>query len=246
MNRTLVVTGASRGIGAACAIRAARDGWNVVVNYNASSNAADAVVARIRGDGGDAMACPGNVASEVDVVRLFDSAESKYGPVLGLINNAGILEAATSFDQISLARWERLFATNAAGCFLVAREAARRMLRGGTGGAIVNMSSMAAPLGAAGSFIDYAATKGAVESMTIGMAGELGPHGIRVNAIRPGLIETEMQAASGDPDRAQRLSVSVPLRRPGTAAEVAEAAVWLISDAASYVTGAILPVSGGR
>ncbi len=246
MTGMLVVTGGSRGIGAACARLAARKGWSVAVNYSISSDAAEALVADIVFAGGQAMAIKGDVALEADVVALFDLAEAALGPVRGLINNAGILSRAATLSEIDLPRWERTLSVNATGSFLVAREAVRRMLRHGHGGAIVNMSSMAAPLGAANEFIDYAASKGAVESMTIGLSKEVATAGIRVNAIRPGLIDTDLQRASGEVDRLQRLMTSVPMGRAGRAEEVAEAAIWLLSDAASYVTGAILPVTGGR
>lgn len=246
MTGNLIVTGGARGIGAACARLAAQRGWSVVVNYNASSEAAEAVVAGIAAAGGTAVAIKGDVAKEADVVALFDAAEAAFGPVRGLINNAGILDRAATLAEIGLARWERTLSVNATGSFLAAREAVRRMLRHALGGAIVNMSSMAAPLGAANEFVDYAASKGAVESMTIGLSKEVAAFGIRVNAIRPGLIDTDMQRASGEADRLIRLMATVPMGRAGRADEVAEAAIWLLSDAASYVTGAILPVSGGR
>ena len=242
MDGVLVVTGSSRGIGAACAVRAARDGWLVVVNYRAEAEAAAAVVARIRALGGTACAVRGDVAVEGDVTALFDAAEG-LGRVRGLINNAGIIQAASPLAEMTLERWQRTLRVNATGSFLAAREAVRRMK---AGGAIVNMSSMAAPLGAAHEFVDYAASKGAVESMTIGLAREVAALGIRVNAVRPGLIDTEMQRGSGEADRLGRLVGTVPMGRIGRAEEVAEAAVWLLSDAASYVTGAILPVTGGR
>lgn len=245
-NGVLIVTGGSRGIGAACALRAAQDGWAVGVNYIASAAAAQEVVAAIIDAGGRAVVLAGDVADEHAVHAMFDLAERQLGPVSGLVNNAGILHRAALFRDLTLPRWEQTFATNTTGSFLCAREAVRRMVAAGRAGSIVNLSSMAAPLGAPGEYVDYAASKGAIESMTIGLARELGPLGIRVNAVRPGLIDTDMQAASGDPNRATRLLGSVPLGRVGTASEVAEAIVWLLSDAASYITGAILPVSGGR
>lgn len=246
MTGLLIVTGGARGIGAACARLAAQSGWSVVVNYNASSDAAEEVVASIAAAGGNAVAVKGDVAREADVMALFDAAEAAFGPLRGLINNAGILDRAASLADIGLSRWERTLSVNATGSFLAAREAVRRMLRHAQGGAIVNMSSMAAPLGAANEFVDYAASKGAVESMTIGLSREVAACGIRVNAIRPGLIDTDMQKASGEPDRLSRLMATVPMGRAGRADEVAAAAIWLLSDAASYVTGAILPVTGGR
>ena len=242
MHRVLVVTGGSRGIGAACARRAAQDGWRVVVNFNADAAAAAAVVAQIVARGGAAIAVRADVAVQSDVAALFDAAAA-FGPVQGLINNAGIIQPASPLADMTLERWQQTLMVNATGSFLAAREAVRRMAKGG---AIVNMSSMAAPLGAAHEFIDYAASKGAVESMTIGLAREVAALGIRVNAIRPGLIDTEMQRGSGEADRLARLVSTVPMGRVGRAEEVAEAAIWLLSDAASYVTGAILPVSGGR
>lgn len=246
MAPVLLVTGASRGIGAACALRAARSGWRVAVNYNASAGAAAAVVDQIRAAGGSAAAFQGNVAVESEVLALFDAVEAALGPVTGLINNAGISAPACRLADIDLPRWERIFATNATGSFLAAREAVRRMLQAGQGGSIVNISSMAASLGAAQEFVDYAASKGAVESMTIGLAREVAAQGIRVNAVRPGLIDTDMQAVSGEPDRVGRLLATVPMGRVGRPDEVAEAAIFLLSDAASYITGTILPVSGGR
>lgn len=243
MGKVVLITGGARGIGAACAMVAAREGWSVGVNYTASADAARKVVDDIRLMGGQAVAIRGDVARETDVAAMFDACEEALGPVTGLVNNAGILDRTCEFAEISLERWNAILAVNATGSFLVAREAVRRMR---TGGAIVNMSSMAAPLGAAHEFVDYAASKGAVESMTIGLAKEVAGRGVRVNAIRPGLIETEMQAASGDPHRATRLAGTVPMGRVGHASEVAEAAIWLLSDKASYITGAILPVSGGR
>ena len=246
MSGALLITGASRGIGAACAIAAAADGWAVGVNYNSNAAAAEKVVGAITASGGRAIALPGNVAREADVRAMYDGLEAAFGPLRGLINNAGILDAPARLVDIDLARWQRIFDTNTTGSFLVLREALRRMEAAGNGGAVVNMSSMAAPLGAANEFVDYAASKGAVESMTIGLAREMAPLGIRINAIRPGLIDTDMQKTPGGGDRLARLMHSVPMGRAGRADEVAAAAVWLLSDAASYITGAIIPVSGGR
>lgn len=247
-SRTLIVTGGSRGIGAACARLAARQGWAVCLNYRSAEAQAKAVVAEIEAAGGKAIAVAGDVADERAVIALFDVAEQAFGPVAGLVNNAGVLAAASRLADIDLDRWNATLATNLTGSFLCAREAVRRMAvsRGGAGGAIVNMSSMGAVLGSPGEFIDYAASKGAVDTLTIGLAKEVAADGIRVNGVRPGLIDTEIHATSGDPDRAARLGVTVPLQRVGTPGEVAEAVVWLLSDAASYCTGVTINVSGGR
>ena len=243
MAKVLLVTGASRGIGAATARLAARRGWAVGVNYAGREDAARAVCEAIRAEGGDAVPLGADVSDEGQVRALFRACEAALGPVSGLVNNAGILGPAAPLGAIAAPRWRRIWAVNVEGTFLCCREALSRL---GTGGAIVNLSSMAATLGGGGEFLDYAASKGAVESFTLGLAQEVGPRGIRVNAVRPGLIETDMQAASGDPNRARRLADTVALRRPGTAEEVAQAVVWLVSEEASYVTGAVLPVSGGR
>ncbi|PRY19536.1 glucose 1-dehydrogenase [Aliiruegeria haliotis] len=242
----LIVTGGSRGIGAAICRRAARDGWDVVVNYRTGATQAAEVVREIEATGARALAVQGDIGCEADIVALFEQADAAFGHVGGLVNNAGILESATTLADIPTDRWERVLRVNATGSFVATRLAVQRMLRAGRGGAIVNISSMAAPLGAPNEFVDYAASKGAMESMTIGLAREVGPAGIRVNAVRPGLIDTEIHADAGRPDRVQALADTVPLKRAGTAEEVAEAVVWLLSDGASYVTGAILPVSGGR
>jgi NAD(P)-dependent dehydrogenase (short-subunit alcohol dehydrogenase family) len=246
--RVVIVTGGSRGIGAAVAKLAARDGWAVAVNYRTDRASADDVVAEIARSGGRAMAFPADVAVEGEVQRLFADAAAQLGPVRGLVNNAGILRPRSFVTDISLARWTDIFATNVLGSFLCAREAARLMSTrlGGPGGAIVNLSSMAAVLGAPADAVDYAASKGAIDTLTIGLGRELASEGVRVNAIRPGLIDTDMQIDSGDPERARRLAPTVPMRRVGTVEEIAEAVVWLLSDKASYCTGAILTVSGGR
>lgn len=239
----LLVTGASRGIGAATARLAAGRGWAVGVNYLGHEAAARAVCDAIEAEGGRAVPLRADVSDEGEVRRMFDACEAALGPLAGLVNNAGVVARALPFAETAPARWRRLLAVNLEGTLLCSGEALRRM---GPGGTIVNLSSMAAVLGAAGEFVDYAASKGAVESLTIGLSREAGPRGIRVNAVRPGLIDTEMQADSGDPARATRLAATVPLGRPGTAEEVARAILWLLSEEASYVTGAILPVAGGR
>ena len=246
--RTLIVTGGSRGIGAACARLAAQNGWSVCINYRSSQAAAEALVGEIAASGGQASAVAGDVASEESVVNLFDQAEHAFGPVTGLVNNAGVLAAASRLLDIDLGRWNATLATNLTGSFLCAREAVRRMSRsrGGSGGSIVNVSSMAAVLGAANEFTDYAASKGALDTLTIGLAREVAADGIRVNSVRPGLIDTDIHAASGDPDRIRRLLPSVPMQRVGTPVEVASAILWLLSEESSYCTGITINVSGGR
>ncbi len=248
MGKMLLVTGGSWGIGAATALLAARDGWTVVINYRSASAAAEAVVAGIRARGGEAEALRGDIAREADVTAIYGHIRSRYGRLDGLVNNAGILPRMGRFEDIDPARWNETFAINVTGTFMCSREAVRMMSRrhGGEGGSIVNLSSMAAVYGAPNEFLDYAATKGAIESLTIGLARELGPEGIRVNAVRPGLIDTEIHGSAGDAGRAERLAATVPLGRSGTAEETAEAIVWLLSDAASYVTGTTITVSGGR
>jgi NAD(P)-dependent dehydrogenase (short-subunit alcohol dehydrogenase family) len=243
-----VVTGGSRGIGSAIARLAAQRGWAVAVNYHHQAEAAAGVVAAIEEAGGRALAVQANVALEADVRRLFDTAEAAVGPLAGLVNNAGILRPKSHFADISLARWTEVFATNVAGSFLCAREAARRFSTrtGGRGGVIVNLSSMGAVLGQPGDAIDYAASKAAIETMTLGLGRELAAEGVRVNGVRPGVVDTDMQLDSGEPDRARRLAPTIPMRRVGTTMEIAEAVVWLLSDQASYVTGTTLTVSGGR
>lgn len=245
--QSLIVTGGARGIGAACAREAARQGWAVCVNYRSSAAQADALVAEIVAGGGRAAAVAGDVAAERDVRAIFDAAQA-LAPVGGLVNNAGILATAMPLADISLERWQATMATNLTGSFLCAREAVRRMAcsRGGAGGAIVNVSSMAAVLGGPNEFTDYAASKGAIDTLTIGLAKEVAADGIRVNGVRPGLIDTDIHAGSGDPHRAARLASSVPMGRVGTPDEVARTVLWLMSDAASYCTGIIVNVSGGR
>jgi NAD(P)-dependent dehydrogenase (short-subunit alcohol dehydrogenase family) len=247
-NAVLLVTGGGRGIGAATAVLAARQGWAVAVNYAANSLAADEVVRRIRADGGTAMAVQADVADEAQVLGMFRRIDAKLGPLGGLVNNAGVVDVSARVDEMDWARWRRMFDINVLGSMLCAREAVRRMStrHGGAGGAIVNLSSAAARLGAPGQYVDYAAAKGAIDAFTIGLAKEVGGEGIRVNAVRPGLIETDIHASGGLPDRVRDLCHQVPMQRGGTADEVAQAIVWLLSPAASYTTMGLLDVSGGR
>lgn len=248
MAEPLIITGASRGIGAATALLAARRGFSVCVNYRNDGAAAQFVVDTIRSGGGKAIAVQGDVAVERDVLRLFDACDAEFGKPKGLVNNAGMLEPQMRFEDMSVERWQRTVATNVIGSFLCAREAVRRMStrHGGNGGAIVNLSSMAARLGAPFEYVDYAATKGAIDSLTMGLAKEVAADGIRVNAVRPGLIHTDMHASGGEPGRVERLKDAVPLRRGGAPEEVAEAILWLLSDASAYTTGGFIDVSGGR
>lgn len=244
----LLVTGASRGIGAATARLAAARGYRVCVNYHRAEEAAQALVERIRAEGGEAQAFAADVADEAAVQALFAFVDRQFGPLDALVNNAGILERQMRLENMDAARWRRVLETNVIGTFLCSREAVRRMSirRGGKGGAIVNLSSMAARLGAPDEYVDYAASKGAVDSLTVGLAREVAAEGIRVNALRPGLIETEIHASGGEPGRIERLKGSVPMRRGGQPEEVAEAILWLLSPGASYTTGSLIDVAGGR
>ncbi|MFC7435923.1 SDR family oxidoreductase [Hydrogenophaga bisanensis] len=244
----LLVTGGSRGIGAATARLAAAQGWAVAVNYTANSLAADEVVRSIRSAGGNAITVEADVADETQVLRMFEKVDAKLGRLTGLANNAGVVDVTARLDEMDMARWRRMFDINVMGSLLCAREAVRRMAtrHGGDGGAIVNVSSAAARLGAPGQYVDYAAAKGAIDAFTIGLAKEVAADGIRVNAVRPGLIETEIHASGGLPNRVNDLKHQVPMQRGGTADEVAQAIVWLLSDAASYTTMSLLEVSGGR
>ena len=248
MPKTLLITGASRGIGAATALLAAQQGWQVAVNYAANSLAADAVVRQIRAAGGVAIAVQADVGDEAQVLRLFETVDAKLGRLDGLVNNAGVVDVAQRVDEMSVARLERMWRTNLTSSFICAREAVRRMStkHGGGGGAIVNVSSAAARLGSPGQYVDYAASKAAIDTFTLGLAKEVAAEGIRVNAVRPGIIETDIHASGGQPDRAAQMAPQVPMQRAGSAEEVAQAIVWLLSDAASYTTGAVLDVAGGR
>ncbi|MQX35205.1 SDR family oxidoreductase [Roseospira navarrensis] len=245
---TLIVTGGSRGIGAAVARRAARDGWAVAVAYSQDSQGAEAVARDIAAAGGHAQAVHCEVTVEADIPALFTFAADRLGPITGLVNNAGITGPVSRVADLKTADLERLVAVNVTGAILCAREAVRRLstARGGAGGAIVNISSAAARLGGPGELVAYAATKGAIDSLTVGLAREVADEGIRVNGVAPGLIETGIHAAAGAPDRLARLGPAVPIGRAGSAEEVAEAVVWLLSPAASYVTGTTIDVTGGR
>lgn len=243
-----MVTGGSRGIGAATAKLGAREGYAVAINYRANKEAADQVVSEIKKAGGNAVAIEADVSSEEGVVRLFRKVDEALGPVTALANNAGILEKQTRVENIDEARLKRVFAANVFGSFFCAREAIRRMCpkNGGSGGAIVNVSSIAARLGAAGEYVDYAASKAAIDAFTIGLAQEVAKERIRVNAVRPGYIYTDIHASGGEPGRVDRLAPAIPLGRGGHAEEVAKAILWLLSDNSSFTTGAILEVAGGK
>ena len=248
MKPVVLVTGGSRGIGAATARLAARRGYRVCLSYVSNEAAARGVVAEIESKDGEAVAVAADVAVETDVLRLFDTVDRCFGRLDALVNNAGVLEHHMRVEAMSLGRLQRVLATNVIGAFLCAREAVKRMStrHGGSGGAIVNVSSMAARLGAPNEYVDYAASKGAIDSMTIGLAREVAAEGIRVNAVRPGVIYTDIHASGGEPGRVDRIKGSVPMQRGGTADEVAQAILWLLSAEASYSTGAFIDVSGGR
>ena len=248
MAKILLVTGASRGIGAATATLAAARGYDVCVNYRRDNAAAERVVADIVGAGRRAIAVRADVASETDVEKLFGTVDRELGTLTALVNNAGIVEPQMRVERMRAERLMRVFATNIMGCFLCAREAVRRMstATGGPGGAIVNVSSAAARLGSAGEYVDYAASKGAIDTFTVGLAGEVAEHGIRVNAVRPGFIYTDIHARAGDPERVDRVKHFVPLKRGGHPEEVAHAILWLLSDEAAYTTGGFIDVAGGR
>ena len=248
MNPTLLVTGGSRGIGAATALLAAQRGYAVAVNYTTNSLAADEVVRQIRAQGGNAITVQADVGDETQVMAMFQKIDAKLGRLTALVNNAGVVDVAARVDEMSVARLKRMFDINVLGSFVCAREAVKRMSTrfGGSGGAIVNVSSAAARLGGGGQYVDYAASKGAIDTFTAGLAKEVALEGIRVNAVRPGIIETEIHASGGQPDRIRQMAPLVPMQRAGSAEEVAQAIVWLLSDDASYTTGTLLDVTGGR
>ena len=246
--KVLLVTGGGRGIGAQIALGAAKAGWRVAVNYAANADAAATVVEHIEAAGGEAFAVKGDIGSEADVLAMFAAVDKRFGRLDGLANNAGIVDRKARVEEMSLARLERMMRINVIGSILCAREAVKRMStqHGGEGGSIVNLSSVAAVLGSANEYVDYAASKGAVDSFTVGLAREVATEGIRVNAVRPGTIDTEIHASGGQPDRAARVRDSIPMKREGQPHEIAAAVLWLLSDEASYTTGTILTVSGGR
>lgn len=246
--KVMIVTGGSRGIGAEIAFLGAADGYAVCISYVKNKAAADAVVASIRDNGGTAIAVAADMAVEADILRLFATVDQELGTLTALVNNAGILETQMRVDQMDVARMQRIFNTNIVGTFVCAREAVKRMSTkyGGAGGAIVNISSVAARAGGPGEYVDYAASKGAVDTLTIGLAKEVATEGIRVNAVRPGVIYTEIHASGGEPGRVDRVKANVPMQRGGEAREVAQAAIWLLSEHASYTTGSFLDVAGGR
>ena len=247
-DEVVIVTGASRGIGAATARIAAARGYRVCVNYRRDRASADAVVDAIRADGGRAFAFGADVADEASVVALFEAVDRELGVVSALVNNAGVLEVQRRVEDMDAGRLARVLAVNVVGAFLCAREAVRRMStrRGGRGGAIVNVSSAASRLGSAGEYVDYAASKGAVDSLTIGLSREVAAEGIRVNAVRPAFIHTDIHASGGEPGRIDRIKDSIPMRRGGEPDEVARAILWLLSDEASYVTGTFIDLAGGK
>lgn len=246
--KNLIITGASRGIGAAIARLAAAGGYAVCLTYRERRDAADALVAEIGQGGGRAIAVQADVADEAQIVRLFETVDRELGRLGALVNNAGVLETQMRVDQMDAARIHRVFAANVIGSFVCTREAVKRMSTryGGMGGAIVNVSSAASRIGSPGEYVDYAASKGAIDTLTIGLAKEVAAEGIRVNAVRPGVIDTEIHASGGEPGRVDRVKGSIPMQRGGLAEEVARAVLWLLSEEASYTTGALLDVAGGR
>jgi len=248
MSKVLLVTGGSRGIGAAVAVLAARRGYAVAINFNGNQVAADAVAGQIRNQGGTAMCVQADVSDEAAVLAMFARIDTELGQLTALVNNAGVVDMPSRVDAMSVARLRRMFDINVLGSFICAREAVRRMstLHGGQGGGIVNLSSAAARLGSPGQYVDYAAAKGAIDTFTMGLAREVALEGIRVNAVRPGIIDTDIHASGGIPDRVAQMTPLVPMQRAGSAHEVAEAVLWLLSDASSYTTGSVVDVTGGR
>ena len=244
----LLVTGGSRGIGAAVSVMAAAKGWRVAVNYAANREAADKVVAEIKAAGGEAIAVQADVGNAAEIVSMFQAVDKHFGRLDGLVNNAGIVDMPQRIDEMSAERIERMMRINVTGSILCAAEAVRRMStkHGGTGGSIVNISSMAVKIGSPGQYVDYAASKAAIDTLTVGLAREVATEGVRVNAIRPGVIDTDIHASGGLPDRARDMAPNIPMQRPGRAEEVADAVLYFLSPTASYTTGAILDVSGGR
>lgn len=248
MQKSVLVTGGSRGIGAAISLQAARQGFRVAVNYHSNRDAADRVVREIEAGAGEAFAIQGDASSETDIVLMFAEVDRRFGRIDALVNNAGIVDRKARLDQMDAGRLERMLRVNVLGPMLCAREAVKRMstLHGGRGGSIVNISSVAAVLGSAGEYVDYAGAKAAIETFTKGLAREVATEGIRVNCVRPGTIDTEIHASGGQPDRAARVAPLIPMQRPGRADEVADAVMYFLADGSSYTTGAILDVSGGR
>jgi len=248
LKEVLLVTGGSRGIGAAVALLAAAKGYAVAVNYASNAKAADDVVRQITAKGGSAIAVQADVANEDDILAMFRTVDAQLGPLTALVNNAGVVDMTARVDEMSVARLKRMFDINVIGAIVCAREAVRRMSmkHGGRGGAIVNVSSAASRLGSPGQYVDYAAAKGAIDAFTLGLAKEVAAEGIRVNAVRPGLIETDIHASGGIPDRVRQLEHLVPMQRGGSAQEVAQAILWLLSPEASYTTMSLVDVSGGR
>ncbi|MEM7182456.1 MAG: glucose 1-dehydrogenase [Spirochaetota bacterium] len=248
MDKVMLITGASRGIGAAIAELASQKGYAVAINYRNNHKQAEELCSKIKSQGGKAITVQGDVSIESDVLRIFSETLTAFGSLHSLVNNAGIIAPLARLEDFDRARLARIFAVNVIGSFLCAKQAVKHMslLHGGKGGSIINISSIASRLGSPNEFIDYAATKGAIDTMTIGLAKEVATEGIRVNAVRPGLIETDMHADTGDAERAEKLKKSIPLKRIGLPEEIARSVIWLDSEAASYVTGSILDVSGGR
>ncbi len=246
--RRLLVTGAGRGIGAAVAVMAARRGWDVAINYARDTVAAERTAEAVRAAGGRALLLPADVADDGAVVAMFGALDAAWGGLDDLVNNAGVVDVAQRVDEYSAARVQRMFAINVFGSFSCAREAVKRLStrHGGTGGAIVNIGSVASKIGSAGQYVDYAAAKGAIDVFTVGLSREVAAEGVRVNCVRPGITDTEIHASGGQPERAWQLAPMIPMQRPGTADEIAESVLWLLSDAAAYTTGALLDVTGGR